>query len=367
MIIRIFILIIFSSAFVFKANAEPLYMVKCLQDLALAIKLDFPDNMETNREYDSEWEYKGKPLRVRTNSLGDISHIGYKLFDSDFANGFYARPLLDFIERYALEVEADILGEDKSEKESRRNVKFLEGNANMLSNLTPEVSVFINEQERRSFSVEWEANGNKVSMIIPASYQTLIGANAVELEQVLRRDVARLPRQLLPNELPDDWKDRKLSVSGDLAIVDYGNYLSDNIRSEIYIERKGDKNVIVIDLSKPVQSVKNILLTGYFNKLIELDLKLDMYGYKKSNLMISLQQMIEYFRNEGCKLYIGIKSYNEKTVEATLFAVNMSMAYNHTMSVSFPLSLIKDGKGVIKGTLYAYTPLQNITEKFFNY
>lgn len=355
------------SAFVLKTNAEKLYMVKCLQDLALAIKLDFPDNMGTNKEYDSEWEYKGKPLRVRTNSLGDISHIGYKLFDSDFANSFYARPLLDFIERYALEVEADIPGADKAEKESRRNVKFLEGNANLLSSLTSETPVFINEHERRSFSVEWEVNGNKVSMIIPANYQTLIGANAVELEEILRRDVARLPRRLVSNELPEEWKDCKLSVSGDLAVANYGNYLSDNIRSEIYLEHKEKMNVIVVDSSKPVQSVKNILLTGYFNKPIELDLKLDMYGYKKSNLIISLQQIIEYFRNEGCKLYIGIKSYNGNTVEATLFAVNMSMAYNHTMSVSFPLSLIKEGKGIVKGTLYAYTPLQNITDKFFNY
>lgn len=367
MTIRFYTLIILFSAFVFKANAETLYMVKCLQELSLAMKLSFPEKMEPNFDYDSQWKYKGKQLRVRTNSLGDISHIGYKLFDSDFANGFYARPLLDFIERYALEVEVDIPGIDKAERESRRNVKYIEGNSTMLSFLTPDVSLIINEQERRAFSVEWESKGRKVSMIVPANYQTLIGANAIELEQILRRDVARLPRQLVSNEVPADWKGRKQFVSDDFMVAGYGNYLSDKIRSEIYLYKKGDKSSIIVEPSKPVQSVKNILLTGYFEKFIELDLKLDMYGYKKSDIRISLQQMLEYFRNEGCKLYIGIKSYDENNVEATLFAVNMSMAYNHTMSVTFPLSLIKTGDGVVKGILYAYTPLQNVTKKFFNY
>ena len=123
----------------------------------------------------------------------------------------------------------------------------------------------------------------------------------------------------------------------------------------------------MIDPARPLQSVKNVLLTGYSEKPVTVDLTLNMYGSNRSNVKLTLQQIIEYFHKEGCRLYLGIKSYNDNNVEATLFAVNTSMAYNHTMSVVFPLSLVNGGEGTVKATLYAYTPLQNITEKFFNY
>lgn len=355
------------SAFVLKTSAESLYMTQWLRKLSDAIELKLPQKLEPDHDYDSIFNYKGKTIRVRTNCFGDVSHVGYKLFDSGFAKEFYARPLLDFMERYALEMDVEINGVDRAEIESRRNVKFVEGDVSLLKKLTPEVQVFINENERRRFSVEWNIGGEKVRMIIPANYQTLIGANAAELEQILLRDVKRIPKSLVSEDLPRNWINGNISSSGDMMIVDYGSYFSDLIRSEIYLKKKGEKACLMIDPTRPLQSVKNILLTGYSDRIIMMDLILDMYGYKRSNLKISLQQMIEYFQNEGCKLYLGIKSYKDKTVEATVFAVNTSMAYNHTVSVVFPLSLLEGGEECLKGTLYAYTPLQNITEKFFNY
>ena len=51
-------------------------------------------------------------------------------------------------------------------------------------------------------------------------------------------------------------------------------------------------------------------------------------------------------------------------MSATLFAVNTKLAYCHTLSLIVPYSVLQ-GNSIMAGTLYAFTPLQNVTENFF--
>lgn len=365
MILRVHIAIITMAAFTLSVNAAPLFRTHCLEVLSKAVKIDLPDNIGENADNDSTWSFASKKLRIRTNAYGDISHIGYKLFDSNWARSYDAQPLLDFIERYALEQDVYIKEMDKAEETSKKHVTFLEGDASMLRLRTPEMPCTINEKERRGYSVAWGNANQKVSMIIPADYQLLIGANAIELENIFERDVRRLTNISITDMLPDAWKDSSISLSDSLIIASNGNYLSDMIRSDLYLQKISGKNCLLLDSSKPLQSVNNILLTGHFLKEIPLKLTIDKYGYVKTDIEISLQQFIIYCQQENCKLYLGIKTRTDEKITATLFAVNSKMAYNHMISLDFPLSILNKGKGNIKGTLYAYTPLQNITEKFF--
>lgn len=365
MTLRFHIAMITTIAFTLSVNAAPSFRTHCLETLSKAIKIDLPNRMGKNVDNDSTWSFAGKQLRVRTNAYSDVSHIGYKLFDSRWAGNNEAQPLLDFIERYALEQDAHIEKKDKVEEASKKRVIFVEGNASMLRQRTPEMPITINEKERRGYSVEWKNGNLKISMIIPADYQLITGANVIELENIFERDVCRLNPTLIADTLPDSWKNSSISRSDSLIIASNGNYLSDMIRSDLYLRETSGKRSIVLDTSKPLQSVNNILLTGHFDKEIPLELTIDKYGYVKTNIKISLQQFIIYCQQENCKLYLGIKTHTDETITATLFAVNSKMAYNHMISLNFPLSLLSKGKGKIKGTLYAYTPLQNITEKFF--
>ena len=190
---------------------------------------------------------------------------------------------------------------------------------------------------------------------------SIVDAPVVRFE----RDVCRIPFTLLADTVPAEWKGSRQSRSDSLIIVGNGSYLSDMIRSDIYLHETAEGVRILLDKSKPLQCVNNILLTGCFDKKIPLSLSIDKYGYTKSEIEVSLQQYILYCRRENCRLYLGIKSVTDEAVTATLFAVNKKMAYNHTLSVEFPLSILHSGEGRMKGTLYAYTPLQNITEEFF--
>ncbi|WP_195531687.1 hypothetical protein [Bacteroides finegoldii] len=365
MTLRLHIMIT-AAAFALNANAVPSFRTQCMETLSKAVNINLSQCMGENIDNDSTWSFSGKQLRVRTNVYGDISHIGYKLFDSRWAKDFEAQPLLDFIERYALEQDIFVREKDKVEETSKRRIVFIEGNASMLRLRTPEMPITINEKERREYSVEWGNGKQKISMIIPADYQLFTGANAIELENIFERDVCRLTSTLIADTLPDNWKYSNISRSDNLIIASNGNYLSDMIRSDLYLEKAPEgKLVLLINESKPLQSVSNILLTGHSDKELPLDLTIDKYGYLKTNIEITLQQFIIYCQQENCKLYLGIKTHTNETITATLFAVNSKMAYNHMISLTFPLSILHKGEGKIKGRLYAYTPLQNITEKFF--
>ena len=353
------------AAFALQANAALSFRTQRLEALAKAIKLGLPEQLGINIDNDSTWNYAGKTLRIRTNSYGDVSHIGYHLFDSRWAAHYEAQSLLDYIERYALEQDVPKPQTDPIEEASRQRITFIEGKSTMVRMLTPQTPVTIQEKERRGYTVEWTNNRQKVRMLVPADYQLFIGANAIELENIFERDICRIPTALMADILPDEWSNCSLSHSDSILIASNGSYLSEQIRSDLYLQKGTGKNSLIVDPKRPLLSVNNILLTGYFNQEIPLELTIDKYGYLKSKLKITLQQFISYCRQEKCKLYIGIKTRTNDQITTTLFALNTQMAYNHTISLDFPLSILRDGTGVIKGTLYAYTPLQNITEKFF--
>lgn len=354
-----------AAAFTFKVDAAPSFYTRCLETLSKALKLNLPDRMEADVDNDSTWHYAGKPLRVRTNAYGDVSHIGYKLFDSQWAMAHDARPLLDFLERYALEQDVRREGVDKAEEASRKRVTFIEGNVSMLRNIDPETNCTVSEIERRSYTVAWEKDSLKVRLQVSADYQLFTGANAVELEQIFERDVRRTRLDPTEGTLPKEWLQGRRSHADSLFIVSNGCYLSDQIRSDLYLYEQDGTLFLVKDVSRPLQSVNNILLTGHSEKDIPLKLTVDKYGYNKSQIEITLQQLLAYFRMENCKVYLGIKDRTSDYITATLFAVNLKMAYNHTVSLKFPLKILDGAEMKVEGTIYTYTPLQNITEKFF--
>lgn len=205
-------------------------------------------------------------------------------------------------------------------------------------------------------------------MNVPADYQVLVGANAIELESIFERDLKRTSSLLFSNKLPENWKNGSFSYSEQFCIVSNGCYLSNEIRSDLYLNKKkdnGQEYVVLIDKAKPLQSITNILLTGCINRDIPMMLTIDKYGYSKVKLEVSLQQVLRFFFQDGCSPYLGIKTYDGTVLTATLFALNTKMGYNHMLSLEVPLSILLEETGTIKGEVYVYTPLQNITEKFF--
>lgn len=344
-------------------NAKTSFHTERLETIAGRVKLNVPDRLEKRLTIDSLGRYKNKPVKLKTNSFGDISHIGYKLFNGS-TDGAHdpMMPFFDFIERYFLELDLELDGKKPEERIFLDKVECIRGNIAMRHKVTDRTDFSVKHVERRAYTIRWGFDKDTLELFVPADCQLILGANAVELETIFERDLKRV----VPSAFDCDWAEEDVSLSYDgLSVANPGSYLSDEIKSDLYLQKKEGKWTLITDAEHPVESIKNILLTGCFTRDVAMALTIDRYGYRKTSVSTTLQQFVEYCRLEGCLLYVGIKTHTANNITATIFALNNELGYNHVLAVDVPTGILSGRQHSITGTSYVYIPLQNVTEDFF--
>lgn len=336
-----------------------------IRDIANAVKLSVPSNIGANADNDSTWYWKGMRLRVCTDSQGTVCHIGYRLFGSGMMRTYPAPTVLRFLERYALEQDLGLDGKSNAQRMDVDNVLITNGTPALLRLIKDDTPFFINNIPRRMYKVSWTTEKGEVAITFPSDSQLLLGGNAVELETSLAE---RLPKQpeAADAELLLPWKNWIAPGTGNIRVADYGTYLSPLVGSKIYMVMRNSKWRPYFNLKHKVRTISNVMLTGVSRNDVPLHIVLDKYGDKTDTLDVTLKQFVSYCLSEGCKAYIGIKTVDESTLTGTLFIYNEPLGYNHVLSFSFPASLLSGCGGRVEARLYAYIPLHNVTEKFFN-
>ena len=343
--------------------ATPFYNAR-LSKIALAVGVKLPDTIGSNANNDTAYSYKEKPLRIRTNAFGDVSHIGYKLFNNDLMNAYGGSPVFDFMERYLLELDLLMDGKSLQERLDVDNVVITKGNMGMLRMVNEDTPFSIEYLKRRGYRVTWTVKGKPVTVAFQANCQLIKGCNTIEMDSILVRELPKY-KSLDNHTVLEGWNKAKTSISDSARILDNGRYLSNLISSKLYFRKYHGKEELVCSRRSAAKSVNNIMLTGIFRHAISLNLLVDKYGYKTDSLFVTLQQFISFCKAEGCKLYIGIKALTDKNLDGTLFVLNEPLAYNHVLSFRFPLCLLQGKDDVVKAKLYPYIPLQNVEEKYF--
>lgn len=346
--------------------AELRYHSELLQRMAKATALSLPDSLGVMTDNDSTWQYKGRQLRVRTNALGDVSHIGYKIFHNQIVALYENQALFDFLERYFLELDLHLDGKTTQQRMDVDRVVVKEGSVSMMTRVKETDPLSINYTPRRLYTVTWQVGGKPLTLSFPTDCQLMMGCNAIELENIFSRDVQRMPQCVDMGEALAPWAQVHEESSDQLKQKNYGSYLSQLIGSRIYLRMHDLQWQPDINPHSPVRSVCTLMLTGYSPQQLPLDLVIDRYGYRHEKLHVTLQQLLAYFRSEDSRVYIGIKEKTNNQLTGTLFVLNEKLGYNHVIPFTFPLSLLSgDISAPLTAKVYAYIPLQNVTEKFF--
>ena len=334
-------------AFACYTNANTSYRTKRLEAIAQAVQLVGQDSLASQKK---EIAYNHKPLRILKDQHGEIIHIGYQLFAEQIIEKekslFY---FLTFIERYFLELDLQIDGLQDTKRTALDKIACKQGNIGMRKFIKDDTPCMIDFMERRAYKISWNIGKEILELTVPADCQLLLGANAIELEDNFERIILNTtPQTYIEQEQPSPH-----------------SFLSSSIRNDLFYQENNKKKGLIINEKSPVISIKNILLTGTFNQYIPMNLTLDRYGYNASEMTVDLQQFLTLCRQEGFQLYVGIKNVKSGLISATLFALNNNLGCGHVLSVEFPTAILSGSKQSLKGRLYVYIPLQNVTESFF--
>ena len=356
--IRYWLSIIAMVVAVLPCHATTFYTHR-LERIASAVGLS---GVSIDNGHDTLVVYHGCNLRVKSNFAGDICHIGYELFSELDFERIKNVALCNFIERYALELELSLDGRKPEARMDIDRIFISEGNWKMLKCISAGSLTDVEEINRRMYRLTWSIEGKRLSVVIPADCQLILGADAIELENMFERDVNRFP---VNSPIDLSFENAMSSKSDSIRILERGHYLNELIRGDVYFTDKGGDLKVYCDARNNSRSISNIMLTGQFASSIPMKLTINKYGYKNSVVNTTVQQFIAYCVDEGCSLYFGIKTYGDKRLTGTLFVRNDALGYNHVLSVDFPTSIISGGDDTVDATLYAYIPLHNVTEKFF--
>lgn len=128
-----------------------------------------------------------------------------------------------------------------------------------------------------------------------------------------------------------------------------------------------DKFVMVYDPGKfPVETLSNMMMTGYSKENFEIDLNIKQYGYGATEVPTTLSSLYNIFLEEGCDPFWGIKETTGNIVKGLYLWKNDMGGYCHVVSMEVPLDALSS-KCRAKATLHCYVRLDNLKSLFADY
>lgn len=308
------------------------------------------------------YNYKGHPLTIRVNKIGEIEHIGLKLFAQNLRST-YPSPVYDFLERYLLERNASPSDTEEGTKMQWDKVHFSVGSAATALSLDSTAGFFDNHVDLKVYRVAWMVNDKIVlQMSFDMDYQLMSGCTEIELEENFMRSLSHFDAGEFVSKRSVNFPDK-----GEEFIRKGDFFISPLIRNDSFYIKKSGEWKLVNSKERASQSIANLMLDANINETIKLDLTMDQYGYKKDTLSTSYRQFIQLCINEGCVPYYGLKEKIDDSYSSTIFLVNRQGGYLHMLSAVIPLSLLEmPDSSIIRGKLYAYIPLFNVSDKILN-
>lgn len=332
-----------------------------LQSMANLLSLDIK-NLELDKK--EAFSYLGHPLNIRINKWNEIEHIGYRLFSNTIREN-NPSPIYDFLERYFLEI--DLLKDiDKSIRLAIDKIQLSNQDLGIIHTLNGTEDFKINMLNLKKYQVTWSKNGlNILTVTFDMDYQLLSGCNIIEAEKRLIKDLQRYQPEEHKKSKPDF---PHITSNNQFWQEEFGSYILEEIHHTLYYKNNKENGwKLVEDISHPIWSTFNLMLSADTDNNYELEITIDLYGYDNKKIIIPLKKWIGFCHSQGCKSYLGIKTHNEKTITGTVFIVNEEMGYNHMLTIELNKDIITNHNGKIQSRLYTYIPLHNVSDNYFQF
>lgn len=282
----------------------------------------------------------------------------------------YPSVVYDFLERYLYELDSlESKGINTLQKIKDDKVLFFAGSYSSAKEITTEMIFSIKTVEDKSYEVSWsDSKGNIVlGLLFPMQYELILGKSKNVIESELKSEIMNSVSYVSDNNYTDKGlealtngyytsKYNKHYYLNDLNTATY--YIKDSIGTYSPLFHDSDKWNSAANLLQGV--IKEV--SGY-----KLFVKQNLYGFKYETYTIPLEKWIGYCKEMQMITYFAIEEEREDGIKALVIAQSQNLGFNHVLSLVIPFDFVTNKKCVIKATLNAYIPTQNVAELYKQY
>lgn len=346
-------------------QAQNTYQNKTLANIARCVSLPTID-VSGEPHYVDTGSYNGKKLTVAYNTEKEITHIGYKLFAPQVKKD-YPSAVYDFLERYFLDLQCSKDGFYPEERVRDDKFLFREGSINDIKRITPETPYSISMQDYKYYEVAWmDANDDVIlDVAFPVNFELLLGMSKAEIEKTMKAQLLSSIGQDHKREVPA----LKELGNGVFTNTPVSNYFVESLNTAVYYTKSQDGQYTpYYDEQNKWYSASNLFQGLIADSLdYRLYIQQSLYGFDTMTYTITLKQWLDYCKDNQMKVYFAVEEEREDGLKALLIAHSDLLGFNHMISIIIPDNFITKRDVVLKATLNAYIPTQNVKDLYKSY
>ena len=273
---------------------------------------------------------------------------------------------VSFLDKQQIEEVSDILRRTKED-----GFRFIKGNDASLKSLTGSEDFSISF-ENGVYSAHWAKNGRDIVLCtFPANYGLLTFSNKIDLENQLIQELLQLSRDSLQIEMPVREKSALTPISfSDFYVEDKGFYITPRLKHQLVFSKSlsnPDSCILLNDSTHyQLESIANMMLSGYSSNQHQLKVKVNQYGYKSQTVPTDLPTIYSLLSQNGSIPYWGVETFDGQIVKGLWVWINRQGGFAHMLTVTVPTkALLEDSQ--IEAKLHCYLRLDNLKSLFEEY
>lgn len=282
----------------------------------------------------------------------------------------YPSVVYDFLETYLYDIAAQqSRGDDVTQRLQDDKVVFITGTPSSARSITPDMAFRISTVEDKYYEVAWrDAAGDVVlQLAFPMQYELLLGKPKVEIEKEFRATLAE-ERPFTPFVPEADGLEAADGCCWVTTPADY--YHVESLTDCMYFmpSAAADAFTPLYTADDRWRSAANLFLGAIADiDNYRLYIEQNVYGFNKLRYTVTLRQWLAYCQAMQLHLYFGVEEERVDGLKALLIARSADLGFNHMLSLIIPDDFVTNRKAVLKATLNAYIPTQNVKDLYQQY
>lgn len=303
---------------------------------------------------------------IANNSI--YGQAKYSLFANEVKQD-YPSVVYDFLERYLYEIDSLVSrGEAIEQRLKDDKVFFIEGLPSVVATLSPQTSFKMIGTDDKYYQVVWtdSLDSTILNIVFPMQYELLLGKSKVQIEQEMNEYLKEF-MDYRPISIGMEELEKSLDTIWTPSYTDY--YYVESLNTSCYYKRIDSTTFVpIFDSSDLWHSAAN-LFQGVIDSIAGYKLYVNqlLYNYKNAQYLVSLSQWLAYCQSMKLNVYFAVEEEHKDGFKALLIAHSRDLNFNHVLSIIIPNDFVSNPNTVLKVTMNAYIPTQNIQEFYQQY